>query len=282
MRQLLSLTFVVLLLANASHGQSGNPSRTAAENIQQSPPTAAKLTNRDVVELLRAGMTTSELLTKIRASEREFDTSEAALKVLKDEGVPPPVIELMQGEIPTADPPQVPVELVIPVGTQLDIEARYTVSSLDVHAGELISFRVLVPIKVDGVIVVDKGALVTARVVGAKRGGHWGKAGRLTWAMQDVLAVDGSRVPLRFGSGTPETSGEDTNGTNSDTNANKITGTSHSGEVITKTIITGAIFPPLAPLGLIHGFRRGENAVLSEGKRYFAFVGSNATVTAKR
>jgi hypothetical protein len=131
--------------------------------------------------------------------------------------------------------------------------------------------------------VIDKGALVTARVVEAKRGGHWGHAGRLSWSMQDVLAVDGSRIPLRPADqiGSELAGGTDKKNSKSLNTGNSVKGTSHSTEVITKAIIPGILFPPLAPLGLIHGFKRGENAVLPEGKRFFAFVNSNTTLVLK-
>ena len=90
-----------------------------------------------------------------------------------------------------------PREFKLPAGTPIDIEAAHTVSSLDFRSGDYLSFHVLVPVMIDGVVLIDKNSLVTGRVVEAKRGGHWGKAGRLTWTMQDVVATDGTRVPLQ-------------------------------------------------------------------------------------
>ena len=83
-----------------------------------------------------------------------------------------------------------PIPIKIPAGTPIEVEVAYTVNSLDIKPGELVSFRVLIPIMVDGVTAIEKGALVTARVTVAKRGGHWGKAGRLAWSMEDVVAAD--------------------------------------------------------------------------------------------
>jgi hypothetical protein len=135
---------------------------------------------------------------------------------------------------------------------------------------------------IDGVTVVDKGALVTARITQAKRGGHWGKAGKLAWNMEDVIAADNSRITL-----APETSSRDDklwslenkNATNEPKKGRgSVTGTSHGAEVATKTIVAGALFPPLAPLALIHGFKRGENAILREGRRYVVTVGRETIV----
>jgi len=158
--------------------------------------------------------------------------------------------------------PAPPRELKLAAGTPIDIEAAYTVSSIDLKPGDLLTFRVLVPIVVDGVMAIDKGSLVTARVAEAKRAGHWGKAGRLNWTMQDVVAVDLTRVPLQAQNDLP-------NGRNG------IKGTSHGGEVATKTIVLGALLAPvfpIAPLALMSGFKRGEDAVLPAGKRFVVFV----------
>ena len=158
-----------------------------------------------------------------------------------------------------------PRELKLPAGTPIDIESTYTVSSIDFRPGDYLSFRVLIPVLIDGVALIDRGSLVTGRAVEAKRGGHWGKAGRLSWTIQDVVAVDGTRVPLQAQKDLP-------------TGRNGIKGTSHGGEVATKTVLFGALLFPLSPLALMSGFKRGENAVLPEGKRFIVYVQSDTAV----
>lgn len=175
-------------------------------------------------------------------------------------------IQPSQSTSDTTPPPRaLSRELKIPAGTPLDIEAVYTVSSVDMRPGDMLSFHVLVPVKVDDVIVIDRFSLVTGRVVEAKRGGHWGKAGRLSWIMQDVVAIDLTRVPLQAQKDLP-------------TGRNGIKGTGHGGEVAAKTIVFGALLFPLTPLALMSGFRRGENAVLPQGKRFVVFVQTDTTV----
>ena len=175
-------------------------------------------------------------------------------------------------------------EFKIPAGTAIEVEVAYTVSSLDIRPGELLSFRVLIPVVVDGVIAIEKGALVTARVTLSKRGGHWGKAGRLAWAMEDVVAADNTRILLDPATQSRNEALWNLEGRGKDSKTTQlgqgsVKGTSHKGEVATKTIIAAAIFPPLAPLALMHGFRRGENAVLPEGKRFVVAVRSEASVS---
>src|ERR1700730_451108 len=148
-------------------------------------------------------------------------------------------------------------EVKLPAGTPIDIESAYTVSSLDLKPNEYLSFRVLIPVKVDGDTVIEKGALVTARVVESMRGRHWSKAGKLSWTMLDVVAVDGTRPTVQAQKDLPDS-------------RTGIKGTSHGAEVATKTIVLGALMAPvfpIAPLALMSGFKRGESAVLPEGKR---------------
>jgi hypothetical protein len=148
--------------------------------------------------------------------------------------------------------------LKIPNGTPVEIEAPYTFSSMDFKPEDKISFRVVDAVKIDGVTVIEQGATATGLVEKAKRGGHWGKAGLLVWTMQSVTAADGFQVLLRASS-------------------MRLRGDSKGAKVATAMIITGALMPLIAPVALLHGFKRGENAYIPAGKRYTLFVESNPT-----
>lgn len=163
-------------------------------------------------------------------------------------------------------------ELKIPAGTTLEIEATYTVSSVNVRQYDFLSFRVIIPVKVDGVTLIDKDALVTGRVIEAKRGGRWGKAGKLSWIMVDVVAVDLSRIPVQSHQELPGA-------------GDRIAGISHGGEVAARAAIMSAVFFPLAPVAIIgSAFKRGEDAILPQGKRFIVYVQkeTNVSVTAER
>ena len=189
------------------------------------------------------------------------------------------IIQSSQSSTVASTEGQATRELTLPAGTPLEVEVAYTVNSLDLKPGEHISFRVLVPILINGVAVIEEGALVTARVTQAKRGGHWGKGGKLAWSMEDVVAVDNSRILL-----APETASRNDKlwslekkrtASDSTMGQGKVKGTSHTGEVAAMTIVSGVLFPPLA---LMNGFKRGENAVLREGRRFVVAVGKDAAV----
>ena len=161
-------------------------------------------------------------------------------------------------------PPSQKRELKIPAGTPLEIETAYTIDSQYVRPEDLISFRVVVPVRVDGTTVIERYSLVTGRVVEAKRGGHWGKAGKLSWIMQDVVATDLTRVPLQATDGA----------------TNRTTGTSHGGQVAAQIAIAAPLMLFAAPVALMAGFKRGENAILPEGKRFIVFVKKDTVVRA--
>jgi hypothetical protein len=246
----------------------------AAKIIQPSQETAVRrLDNADVLAMVKAALAPDVIITRIKSSACNFETTPAALEKLKAGGVPEDVILAMinasaapptvatAASSPVVAAPGQALRVKLPRGTPVDVEMAYTLNSQEVRAGELISFRVVNPVLVDGGVVIDVGATATARVVKASRGGHFGRAGRIAWTMQDVTAVDGTRIPLASGG--------------------RIVGDSKGAKVATQMILTGALLPLIAPVALLHGFKRGENATIPAGKRFEVSVSSDATVAAR-
>jgi hypothetical protein len=272
-----NLSTSLLLSLVIAHQALAMPSaarpQEAAKIIQPSQEIAASpLGNADVLALVKAGLAPDVVIAKIKSSPCNFETTPVALEQLKAGGVPDAVLVVMldatgakrapgKASPPVVAPPPQPVRLKLPRGTPLDIEMAYTISSQEVRAGELISFRVVNPVLVDGVEVIAVGATATARVVKASRGGHWGRAGRIAWTMQDVTAVDGTRVPLAA--------------------TGRIVGDSKGAKVATQMILTGALLPLIAPVALLHGFKRGENALIPAGKRFEVSVSNDAAVAVR-
>ncbi len=104
---------------------------------------------------------------------------------------------------------------------------------------------------------------MTAQVIRAKRGGRWGRAGHLAWEMQDATTTDGKRIPLAFAKQQKGVSKG---------------GTVATASVITGVFITGVLLWPIAPVGLLWGFKRGKNAVIPAGKRFDASVREDTAV----
>jgi hypothetical protein len=265
MKVFISRLLLPLLLIQALPLAAGAPFRVAAGSIQPSQESDTTLSNRDVLEMVRAHLSSEIIVAKIKASACDFETTPAVLQQLKMEGVPDAVLLAMvmapganRGRASAGSAKS--VALKIPFGTIVEVESAFTVTSQEVRTGDAISFRVVYPVMVDGRTVIAPGATATARVVRASRGGHFGKAGRLAWNMEYVTAVDGTKIPLQ--------------------SPGRIVGDSKAAKVVTQTILTGAVFWVIAPVALLHGFKRGENAILPAGKRYDVIVQEGATVSA--
>lgn len=269
MKKLISALLLPFLLMQAMPLPAAASLPQAAETIQQSQDAVTPLSNKDVLEMVRANLLADVIVAKIKASACDFDTSPTALQQLKNGGVPDAVLlaMVMAPKAATAKSQSTDagalaknVKVTIPFGTVVEVESAFTVSSQEVKEGDLISFRVVYPVMSEGVTIIAEGATATARVVKASRGGHFGRAGRLAWKMEYVLAVDGTKIPLQA--------------------PGRLVGDSKSAKVAAQTILTGAALWFIAPVALLHGFKRGQNAILPAGKRLEVIVQEGATVNA--
>jgi hypothetical protein len=275
MRSTLSkfLLLVLTFQATAARAQDAakivQPSGGAAPGAQsgrgtQDPPSAPPLTNADVLKMVEARLALEVVVEKIKGSPCDFDTSPEALRGLKEAGVPDALLLVMVMSPKCSPQPQRPsppprVAVNVPAGTTVELETAYTINSQLTRKGDAVSFRVVNPVLVGGQVVVEKGAIATALVTKAERGGHFGRAGRIAWTMKEVTAADGSRIPLQF--------------------SGRTVGDSKGAKVATTMVVMGTLMWPIAPIVLFHGFRRGGNAVVPEGKRFDAVVFAPATVS---
>lgn len=269
MKKLISALLLPFLLVQATPSPAAASLPQAAKSIQPSQDAVTPLSNTDVLEMVKANLLADVIVAKIKASACDFDTSPAALQQLKTGGVPDAVLLAMvmapksaaaKSQSADAGALAKSVKVKIPFGTVVEVESAFTVSSQEVKEGDLISFRVVYPVMSEGATIIAQGATATARVVKASRGGHFGRAGRLAWKMEYVLAVDGTKIPLQA--------------------PGRLVGDSKAAKVAAQTILTGAALWFIAPVALLHGFKRGQNAILPAGKRLEVIVQEGATVNA--
>jgi hypothetical protein len=121
--------------------------------------------------------------------------------------------------------------------------------------GDIVDFTIVRDVQVNGVTVFVKDASARARVTTAKKSGRWGKAGKLEWAMQDLQAADGNRIPARF--------------------SKRELGDSKGGTVAVAAVATTVL---LGPVGLLWGLKKGKAAVIPAGNRYLVFVHGDISV----
>lgn len=218
---------------------------------------ATTLTNKDVLEMLKAGLTADVVVAKIKSSATSFDTSPGALSELKAANVPDPVILAMVNGPSTAVLPADGV-VGVPDGTEIQIQLTNNASGEELKVGDLVDFTVVAPVQINGVTIFEKEAAARARITTAKRAGHWGKAGKLEWAMQDILATDGNRIPARF--------------------TQRHIGDSKGGTVAVAAVATTVL---LGPVGLLWGLKKGKPAIIPAGNRYSVFVSGDVKIKGK-
>lgn len=248
MNRTLSAVLLLLLAFRMASAQT-------APTVQAPRP----LTNADVLSMFEAKLATEVIVEKIKASPCDFDVSPGALRGLKEAGVPDALLLLMVMSPKGAPQPARRVAVRVPAGTVVELETAYTIDSQLVRAGDAVSFRVVNPVVLDGQVVIESGASATAVVTKAERGGHFGRAGRIAWTMKEVTAADGTRIPVQFDG--------------------RVVGDSKGGKVATRMILTGTFFWFAPPVALLHGFKRGSNAIVPEGKRFDASVSGASTVS---
>jgi hypothetical protein len=157
-------------------------------------------------------------------------------------------LAMIQAPTAAATPAQAPVEFVnvkIPDGTAMEVALNADVSSAGVQEGTLIPMTVVSDVVVNGLTVVQHGSEARARVITISEPGRMGRPGEVSWAMQDVTAVNGDRVPIDFTS--------------------RQVGTSPAGGV------DGAIAPAWE-------FRKNKPTVMAAGRHFQAVVHGNAVL----
>lgn len=214
------------------------------------------------------GIKPGDIVAKIVTSPCNFDIFPPVLRDLKRRGVPDTVLRAMASVphgppfLAVVDPPKSSrptARVQIPAGTVVEVETASPVSTANADKGNRMTFLVSRQVFVNDVLVIARGALATGRVIKSKRAGAWGRGGTLDWTMEDVVGVDGTRIPIQL--------------------SDQVKGTNRSAAVVAAAIVTGAIvFPYSPPVGLIWGLKKGEEAVLYESEKSSAKVSSNTEV----
>ena len=151
------------------------------------------------------------------------------------------------------------VEIKVSDGTEIEVQLKNNASGEELKVGDVVDFSVVRPVVVNGVTIFDKDAPARARITTAKKAGHWGHAGKLEWAMQDVQAVDGNRVSARF--------------------TKRSIGDSKGGTVAVAAVATTVL---LGPFGLLWGLKKGKPAIIPAGNRYSVFVSGDTVLDAAK
>jgi hypothetical protein len=84
----------------------------------------------------------------------------------------------------------------MPAGTTVITQLDERVSTKTHRVGDTVKMSVVVPVNVNGTVLIDQGAAVIAEVLALKKPGSVGNPGSLEVRVKSVRAVDGTLVPL--------------------------------------------------------------------------------------
>lgn len=296
MRQAWCILVVSSVMGLLPLSSPANPKQTVLESRPQSLSASAPLTNKDVLEMLKAGMPSRAVVARIKASVCKFDKSAKALDVLRAADVPYPVIvAMMQAADPDSElrtdpavvqpapvavplappPPPVPpvtaketakipqpadgtIEVTIADSTPFIVELAEDLTSEKIKTNNDVYFNVSEDLKINGITVIAKGAPARARVIDAKKSRSWGRGARIFMTMQDVKAVNGEQLPVRGGS---DLRGVDTN-----------------QKMKNAAIATGQISWALAP---VWGLKHGGSVGVPAGTKFEVYVYGTRKVSVK-
>ena len=168
------------------------------------PATELPLGNRDILNMRGMRLSDSVVISKIKSSRCDFDTSPAALQKLRSAGLPDQIILAMiqaphSSDEPAAKPADT-VDVNIPDGTAIAVVQNADISSDGLQQGTIVKMTVVQDVVVNGLILFQHGAEARARVIAISEPGRMGHPGEVSWAMQDVDAANGERVPIDFAS----------------------------------------------------------------------------------
>ena len=249
----LTIGFVLLLTTSAE--TFGQASKTQTRSLRL-------LTNRDVLSLVHKGMKPDLIIATILSSSCNFDVFPPVLDDLKRRGVPENVLQVMSvvpngpPNLPETGQPNFPslVKTVkLPQGAAVLVETLYPVSSADFKVNNTIAFAVARPVFIDGALIIPRGTIARAKIVRVRKAGSFGRGGALTFEMERIVAMDGTKIPVQLTAAAE--------------------GGSRTGMLAVGAAATSAlIFPYTAPAALVWGFKKGDDAVVRGNKQFAAVI----------
>jgi hypothetical protein len=89
-------------------------------------------------------------------------------------------------------------QLVLPEGTQLRVRLEQDLSSATAEVGQPVQLSATEDVKVGDAVVIKQGAAVVGIVTDAVHKRRLGRTGKLDFAIERVVATDGTSIPLRY------------------------------------------------------------------------------------
>lgn len=92
--------------------------------------------------------------------------------------------------------PAAAAQVVVPPQTPLQVATTSAINPAEVNVGDQVYLSVTAPVSVDGVVVIESGARVLARITQAKENGMIGIPAAIGLVLESAEAVDGTMVAI--------------------------------------------------------------------------------------
>jgi serine/threonine protein kinase len=191
---------------------------------EPSPPLAVEkaasnedvLTNKTVIDMIKAKVAPSLIVSQIRSSKTNFNLSTSEIIRLTKAGVPEQVVEAMRGPSPAARSESAHVQIpglpdgipFMPKIARADANSVWVIGGLpfaitlmeDVplnpEPGKALHFQATSDFRIGGTVVIAKGAAVTGEVVDPGKKNILGRGGKPVFRLIQADAADGTKLKV--------------------------------------------------------------------------------------
>ncbi len=193
-------------LQPGSKPNSESPSLPETQPTQQLPAAKDHLTNADIADMVKANVPESLILSQMKNSKTEFDLSSDGVIELVKRGVSEKLIEAMRNPKkisaaatipvkPEEKPTDAPNTVLVAGGTPISLSLDQDIPS-DTEQGADLLFVVSEDVKVNGQVVVARGAIAKGKVAERARRKLIGSQ-KMTYRLLEVNVSAGSSLKLR-------------------------------------------------------------------------------------
>jgi hypothetical protein len=226
-------------------------------SLAPSPP----LSKADLLTLLQVGAASERVEQLVKQRGVSFQVTPDVERELQAAGVGPTLLATIREQPPaTAVPSGAPAQvatttiaaastLVLRETTPVRLRLRRNLSSADAKVGETVDFEVLEDLKVDGLLLIARGATAIATVTEAQPKRRMARGGKLNVNIDFVRLVNNEKVALRA---VKETKGG-----------------GHTGAMTGGIVATSIVFFPAAPFFL---FMHGKDITIPQGTEITAYT----------
>jgi serine/threonine protein kinase len=167
----------------------------------------ATLTNDKIIDMVKANIEPSVIISRIRSSKTKFNLSDTDVNRLSNAGVPAAVIQAMSDPRPGSTPgdnavaettPSAPETKQVILGDGIPVHLTLTEDILsDAGVGHLVQLKVANDVRVNFSVAIPKGASAVGEIVDSAKKKFFWPGGNMTFRLEKVSAVNGQQVSIR-------------------------------------------------------------------------------------